>query len=249
MFTKKCKALFRVLEKEEKMNLIKNYIRSHKHILFVLYVPFYFLWFTALEKWTDRNWTILHSTLDDSIPFIPLFIIPYYIWFIFVIFFCIYFYIKMPVQNTIKLYSALTISMTITLIIYTVWPNALELRPVHLDENDIFSTMVERLYGFDTSTNVCPSLHVLNTLTITFAYFISGKFKGRHLLNMVMIILPLSICASTVFLKQHSIIDIYAAIALFAVYTPIIYIPKWEKVFSKKAPANCSGKEGTSSDS
>lgn len=213
---------------------IKNYISSHKHILFILYGPLYLVWFLALEAWTDRDFTIVHCKLDDLIPLVPAFIVPYYIWFAFVAFFCIYFYLKMPVSDAVKLYAALEISMTVVLIIYTVWPNALALRPAEVQTENIFSESVADLYEIDTDTNVCPSLHVLNTLTILVAYFASGKFKGKHLLNLGMVTISLLICASTVFLKQHSLIDVAAAAALCVVCTLLVYVPDWRKIFSSR---------------
>lgn len=216
------------------MDRIKDYIKTHKHILFLLYGPIYFIWFFSLEAWTDRNWTIVHCHLDDLIPFVPVFIIPYYLWFAYMAFFCAYFYLKLPVKDTVKLYSTLVISMTVTLIIYTIWPNALNLRPADVSENGFFSGMVARLYKTDTDTNVCPSLHVLNTLTVLAAYFSSGKFKGKHLQNAAFVLISVLICASTVFLKQHSVLDVLAAFGLFIACQILVYVPKWEKVFKIK---------------
>lgn len=215
-------------------NQIKKYISSHKHILFLLYIPVYLIWFFALEAWTDRDFTIVHCELDDLIPLVPAFIVPYYVWFAFVAFFCIYFYFKMPVADAVKLYAALEISMTVVLIIYTVWPNALALRPTEVQTENLFSESVESLYEIDTDTNVCPSLHVLNTLTIAAAYFISGKFKGKHLLNAGMIVISLLICASTVFLKQHSLIDVASAAVLCAVCILFVYVPDWKRIFNSR---------------
>ena len=221
------------------MEKIKDYICNHKHILFILYAPFYCIWFMALERWTDRDFTILPGGLDDLIPFVPAFIIPYYLWFAFVAFFCIYFYLKMPQSDAIKLYANLEISMTLTLVIYTIWPNAVNLRITDLQVDGIFTKLVSGLWSFDTDTNVCPSLHVLNTLIIVVAYFNSGKFRGKHLQNTLLVILALAICASTVFLKQHSILDVFAAFVFCAVISTIIYLPDWSKVFSSnKAGTN-----------
>lgn len=218
-------------------NLI-DYIKSHKHILFIIYAPIHFIWFAVLEAWTKRDFTILHCKLDDIIPFIPHFIIPYYLWFPFVAFFCIYFYIKMPVKETVKFYTSLVSGMVLTLIIYTIWPNALSLRPEIIEDGSIIGSLVSGLYVIDTDTNVCPSLHVLNTLAIDVAYFVSDKFRGRHLQNIMMIILSALICMSTVFLKQHSVIDVISAVIVCIVISLVVYLPdKLKKNSSKKSNA------------
>lgn len=209
---------------------IKDYIRNNKHILFILYLPFYGLWFMLLENWTGRDFTILHCKLDDMIPLVPIFVIPYFLWFAFVTFFCIYFFLKMPKSDAIKMYAALEISMTFTLFLYTIWPNAVSLRYEELEVTGFSTYILSWLWNFDTDTNVCPSLHVLNTLTILVAYFHSGQFKGKHLQNIFVTVLSVLICLSTLFLKQHSVIDLVAAVVLCILNSMFIYLPNWGKI-------------------
>jgi membrane-associated phospholipid phosphatase len=215
------------------MKRLKEYYSTHKHILFLLYIPIYFIWFFSLEKWTDRDFNILHCRLDDLTPLLDGFIIPYYLWFPFVAFFCIYFYHKMSVKECVQLFSSLVIGMTITLIIYTVWPNAVSLRPAELENDGIFSIWVAELYKIDTVTNVCPSLHVLNTLIIDVAFFRAEKFKGHKILRAFVALLSFSICISTVFLKQHSYIDVACAFLLCALVSFIVYVPDWVTIYKK----------------
>ena len=69
----------------------------------------------------------------------------------------------------------------------------------------------------DTDTNVWPSIHAFNSMTVALAYVRWGKANptaqrrvvvgGMHLLN-------LSILASTVLLRQHSVIDLFCGVAL-----------------------------------
>ena len=206
---------------------IKNYVKNNKRILFILYAPLYMFWFTSLEKWKDRDWNIIHCALDDKTPFIDLFIIPYYLWFVFVAFFCIYFYFKVDAGECVKMYASLEIGMTLTLIIYTIWPNAVHLRPDFLNENGICAKLVRNIWNIDTDTNVCPSLHVLNTLIILVAYYHSGHFKKKHLANIMVTVLAILICVSTGFLKQHSWIDVIAAVIMCALLSILVYVPRW----------------------
>lgn len=214
---------------------MKNYLSTHKRIFFLLYAPIYMIWFTTLEKWTDRDWTYIHCALDDATPFVPAFIIPYFLWFAFVGFFIVFFYFKMPASDSVRLFITLITGMTLTLIVYTLWPNALHLRPHEITGSDIFSKLCSSLYSIDTDTNVCPSLHVLNTLIITIAYFKTELHKKHHVVNAFIIILATSICFSTVFLKQHSYIDVFAAFGLAAVLYLIFYLPNWEAIFANKS--------------
>ena len=55
--------------------------------------------------------------------------------------------------------------MTIALIVYTVFPNGLNLRLTDIGRNNILVTIVQFLYASDTPTNVCPSIHVFATIS------------------------------------------------------------------------------------
>lgn len=220
------------------MNAIGNYLKNNKRLLFLLYIPVYMFWFTSLEKWTDRNWHILHCGLDDITPFMDLFIVPYYIWFAFVAFFVIWFYFKASKEDCVKLYSSLVLGMTLTLIIYTVWPNAIHLRPAEIKGNSIFASMVKKIWSIDTDTNVCPSLHVLNTLVIMVAIQKCEKFKGRLTAKILLSILSILICLSTVFLKQHSWLDVFAAFAMLIFLYLVVYVPDWTGKFRSKASSS-----------
>ena len=210
------------------MKNISNYLKTHKRIFFLLYFPFYMLWFTALERWTNRDWHIIHCTLDDATPFVEYFIIPYYVWFVFVAFFCVYFYFKAEPMETVRMYTALVLGMTITLIIYTVWPNAIHLRPEILEGDSICKKLVKNIWKMDTDTNVCPSLHVLNTLVILVAIHHARIFGSKKLPYVLTFFTALLICLSTGFLKQHSWIDVLAAVIFCIILCIVVYVPDWK---------------------
>lgn len=54
--------------------------------------------------------------------------------------------------------------MTIFLIICTVFPNGLNLRPEVFTRDNFCIELVKRIYQTDTPTNVLPSLHVYNSI-------------------------------------------------------------------------------------
>ena len=64
--------------------------------------------------------------------------------------------------------------------------------------------------------NVCPSIHVFNSVTLMMAYYRSRIFdeSGRRWMRPAAAVLCVSIVASTVLLKQHSCIDVLLGILL-----------------------------------
>ena len=66
-------------------------------------------------------------------------------------------------------------------------------------------------------------LHVYNTLCIMVAVIKSGGLKNKWLIKAFTVVLSVLIILSTLFLKQHSFIDLLAALALYAVLYVITY--------------------------
>ena len=67
------------------------------------------------------------------------------------------------------------------------------------------------VYGMDNPTNVFPSLHVIVAVGCAFAQCRAKKL-GSPILCVLWWLIALSICASTVLIKQHSVLDIFAAV-------------------------------------
>ena len=88
---------------------------------------------------------------------------------------------------------------------------------------------MQRIYTADTNTNVLPSMHVIGCAALTLACFDSEPLCRRHL-QWVALPLGLLICASTVLVKQHSILDVVVAIPVSAVLYFIVY----HRAFRKK---------------
>ncbi len=207
---------------------ISSWLKNHKHIWTLLYGLIYLPWFLWLEQHVTTDFTLISMPLDYKIPFCEYFIIPYYLWFLFVPAIMIYefFYSK---QEYYQCCALLFTGMTIFLIICTVWPNGLNLRQDISYRDNPCAQLVKWLYKTDTSTNVFPSLHVFNTLGCLIALFKSKGMKGRNGIKIAAAIFGILIILATVFLKQHSVWDVIGAFALAAILYIPVYIPKWGK--------------------
>ena len=72
-------------------------------------------------------------------------------------------------------------------------------------------------------SGVLPSIHVYNSVAIHVAFAESHYFKGRNGWRIASFLLCTLICLSTMFLKQHSFLDVITAIMLYLVYYVLIY--------------------------
>ena len=203
----------------------KALIQQYKHAWVFLYVLIYMPWFYYLERHITANsdFHVIHAALDDYIPFIEYFIIPYLLWFAFIVVTFLWFFFN-DVSGFYKMAAFLFTGMTIFLIISTLYPNGLDLRPVQFERDNIFVDMVKMLYKADTPTNVLPSIHVFNSLAIHAGLCRYATIHKQKIWRNGSFVLCLLICMSTLFLKQHSFLDVAAAIVLFMIVSWITNI-------------------------
>lgn len=84
-----------------------------------------------LEKHRFSHYYLIHSPLDDYIPFVEYFIVPYLLWFLFIAVTIAYFFFT-DKKGYYQLTAFLFTGMTIFLIICTVFPNELNCVRTHL---------------------------------------------------------------------------------------------------------------------
>ena len=80
------------------------------------------------------------------------------------------------------------------------------------------------IYASDTNTNVCPSMHVIGSFAAMFAVFDCKKLRKTTLAPTVAVLLVILVSASTVLVKQHSIVDVFWGIVVSAVLFPISHV-------------------------
>lgn len=209
---------------------IKQFILRYRHAWVLLYGFIYMPWFCYLEKHRFSHYYLIHSPLDDYIPFVEYFIVPYLLWFLFIAVTIAYFFFT-DRKGYYQLTAFLFTGMTIFLIICTVFPNELNLRPHTFANDTVFTRLVQQLYSTDTPTNVLPSIHVYNSLGAAIAIGHSQALKKHRGIQFVSYGLAGLIILSTMFLKQHSVTDVIAAVALAFMIYPLIYVTQ-----TKRAP-------------
>ncbi len=193
----------------KRINKIIYLFRTHREIWWIIiYTAIYMGGFKIMENAAHVHYHLIHTWLDEQIPFCEYFIIPYVIWFGFNLAVVGWFVLKADKREYYRLITALMLGMTAFLVVSVAYPNKLELRPDVVDTSNIFGKMVAMLYKSDTPTNVLPSIHVYNTVVLCFAIN-ANKTIRRHKGALIGLnTLGVLIVLSTMFLKQHSVIDV-----------------------------------------
>ena len=195
---------------------------KYKHAWVFLYILVYMPWFMFLEQHVTTEYHVIQTTFDEYIPFIEYFIIPYLLWVVFiaVVMLCVFF---ADVDGFYKRAKIMFAGMAIFLIISTIFPNGQDLRPMVFERDNIFVDMVRMVYRMDTCTNVFPSLHVFNSVCACIAIHESKALKKHRTVCQAAYLLAGLIILATMFLKQHSVLDVMAASFMAYVLYQFVY--------------------------
>ena len=182
-----------------------------KHLRWLLFWPLYWLSYPVIEKLNPAaEYTTIYCPLDDLVPFQEWFLIPYMLWMVCMVGMCLY-CLRYDRDTFCRYSKFLTVSMSISTVVFLVFPSCQELRPEVFPRDNFMSRLVGLLYAADTNTNVFPSEHVIGSIAV---WITAHRANGLHkswrskAIGLFMILVSLS----TVFLKQHSILDVVAAI-------------------------------------
>lgn len=213
----------------------REIFRKYKHGLLLLYLLIYLPWFQWLEKTVTSRFHVIHMAIDDLIPFAEGFVIPYFLWFLYVAAAVLYYFFKNKYEYY-RLCIFLFIGMTVFLIVSTVYPNGHALRPDTFERDNIFIDLVLRLYEMDTPTNLFPSIHVYNSIGVNIAVWRCEEFKNKKTVRYGSFVLMASIILSTMFLKQHSVFDVITGIVFAAFMYTLVYSRNPQPLGDSKTP-------------
>lgn len=211
--------------------MIKDFFKDIKAIIFTIIYIGLGLVYGLINKphGTVNNLT---TTLDRKIPFIKYFVIPYHLWYVFIISSLIYVYTINKKQYYFFI-NSLSITIIICYVIFLVFQTHVS-RPI-ITGNDLFSNIVKWTYKNDNPYNAFPSIHVLTT-ELAFLYtFYNSKNKISISCSFIMSLL---IILSTLFIKQHVLADIIGstilALSCFLIINKTFTINLKKRIYSFK---------------
>ena len=203
----------------------RRYLRENPRTWLLVYIPVYLLWFFLAERLVKGPYYISYMPLDDKIPFVPQCVFFYVLWYPYLLFPLAVTYRKEP-RAFVRYGLYLIFALSISLLICCVFPNAQNLRPADPGRG-LSGWILGKIYAADTNTNVLPSMHVVGCAGACMAAFDSRRLRKWR---WPMVVMGLLICASTVFVKQHSFLDvIWGAVVAVPVGVCIYWLPKCRK--------------------
>ena len=207
------------------MKKLLDYLSTHKYLYLILYWPVQLMTYGISNLIFGSQEVLLFSSpLDLQIPFCEWFVIPYVLWFPYIIFTMVLAVMsgkKGFLHSCAIIYLSIFIPMTFCLFV----PNGIpiELRPDFeaLGRNNPAIWLVKFIYLVDSPPRNCmPSMHVSVSCALFFTILTNKQIPWRKWLIPCSFLLSALICAATVLIKQHSILDVYygvlVAVSVFA---------------------------------
>ena len=194
------------------INKFKNL--SRRQLILISYLPIHFIWYFIVEQVNVDNYHVVYSPLDELIPFCEWFIIPYLLWFVYMVSAGIYYLLKDEEAFESYLLTLWT-GFFLSLLFISIFPTGQELRPESFARDNPAIWAVKHIYAFDTNTNVFPSMHVIGALTVGVSVIKSKSLRKKRWVQIVSAISCVLICLATVFLKQHSVLDIFGGLVFY----------------------------------
>lgn len=198
-------------------------LRNIAALSLLLSIPLLNIFYGILNH-GERGAYSLVTDLDRGIPFLKIFIIPYVIWYGFLLGALIYFFLK-DRRAYFQTLLALNMGILICYGVYFFYQTTVP-RPLIAGE-DILSRMVAWVYAADQPFNCFPSIHSL-TSYLMFKGIRSSCIKNR-LNQTVILCLAFTIIISTLFVKQHTLLDAIAAIFLGDVLFNLVHYKLWKQ--------------------
>ena len=208
---------------------------QYRHVLLLLGWVVYFLCYFLTENLipAEKCHVVWHP-LDDVIPFNEWFVIPYVGWY-FLIVVSLGYFLLYHVDNFKGLQTYIIVTQAIAVVCYIVWPSRQDLRPDldTLGRENFLTWIMNIIYSQDTNTGICPSLHVAYSLGIASTWLKQKKVSAAW--KVFVVVAVVLICLSTAFIKQHSVVDIFAAIPVCLVAEIVAFGKYYKRKWSKNA--------------
>ncbi len=193
-----------------------------RDLKYALWLPIYLLLFFALERLPAGRYWATQLPVDARIPFCEWFIIPYCLWYPLLV--AVGLYLLLWDRSAFRRYMLFLGSTFLTsVLLWFLFYNGQDLRPAVMPRENVLTALIAGLYRIDTNTNVFPSVHVLGSIGAALAVWDCRSLRQRRWLQLGVFLLAGTICVSTLFIKQHSVLDVVGGVLLGALAARPVY--------------------------
>lgn len=203
---------------------MRKLIKNLMPLCLLVSIPISNLIYCLLNN-ANRGTHSLVTDLDQGIPFIKLFILPYLMWYFFIFGTLAYFCLK-DKKTYYRTLLSINLGLLVAYGIYFFFQTDVP-RP-DLIGNDFLTRMISFVYNNDQPYNAFPSIHVMTSFIMIKAI---NKYPAKNYLNVTFVyITAILIILATQFIKQHVILDLFSAIVLGGLVFDLVFYVNMEGV-------------------
>ncbi len=205
---------------------------EYKHLLLIIgWIAYFIAYFLTENLIPESVCHVIHTHMDDIIPFNEWFIVFYVGWYVLVFGTLLYFLLyDIPAFSGTQKF-IITVQV-IGVLFYIFYPSVQHLRPEIMPRENVATWLLAKIYAADTPTGVFPSMHVAYSLAV-----LSGWLKKKDAkigFKIFVFLFVIGVCASVCFVKQHSFADIICALPVCLVgeivaFGKSYWLPKFRK--------------------
>ena len=208
---------------------------QYAHLKLLLgWVGYFILYFLTENFIPEERLHVVHCFVDDLVPFNEVFVILYVSWYALIVISLLIFMLY-DIQSFKDLSLYIIITQVVAMAVYILYPTVQELRPAVFPRENFFTWVLGIIYAFDTPTGVCPSLHVAYSMGIASVWL--KKKDASRTWKAILVVWVVLICVSVLFVKQHSAVDVIAALPLGLLAECLVYRGRRSPSGGKKAKA------------
>ena len=188
---------------------------QYRHLLLLSgWIVYFCLYFLTENLIPAEDCYPVWCKLDDLIPFNEFFVLFYVGWYVLIVLSLLYFLLY-SVESFKGMQIFIMITQGLAMVCYILWPTRQDLRPESFERQNVLTWIMGLIYQFDTNTGVCPSLHVAYSVGIASAWL--KEKSAAWYVKLIVTVFVIGVCLSVAFTKQHSVVDIFAAIPICVV--------------------------------
>ena len=202
-------------------------LKNKKILMLILFLFIYQTSLYLIAKITPIEINVVGNAIDNKIPFIPQFIFAYISWYV-MLFLVPYIFYKTNPKGFNKYYITTFLCITIGLFIYFFYPTTMYRADIEF--KSISEYLVNIIYKMDTpALNCLPSMHCVISFIFIYVSLTEKNLNIKY--KVLLTIWSLLVIVSTLFVKQHVLVDVISAFILSLIVFVLVSNIKYLKDF------------------
>lgn len=208
-----------------------GFLERRKHLFLLLIYPLVGLGFAGCEALVPTVVNVMEwQPIDGWIPFVPWMVWPYVFWYA-TITFALVWTGWWNGEEFKRLALFIYWGMGSAFVFFLLFPNGQNLRPaVDTLGAGWDGDLLRWIYTHDTPTNCNPSIHVIDAMAVWFALARDSRLGRSPWFQLGLAFVSLAVIASTVLVKQHSVVDVVGGLVWSGLWYLVFY-SRWSPFF------------------